>query len=101
MENPNYGEAVKREADREDWRIWYNKISTRTLKHINTTRARQEPRQSDRRVDNMLLEPPDLVDLLAVLVTTFHAAAATSLDALIAFKVDPKESLQILGLALI
>ena len=34
VENPNYEEAVWREADREVWRTWYKKISN--LKHINT-----------------------------------------------------------------
>ena len=78
-ENIYYGEAMRREADRDILRAWCKKISTWTLTQDNATHAGQEPRRPDRLVEHMVLEPPDLEDFLAVLVTTFQAATATYL----------------------
>lgn len=74
MENPNHEEAVKEEVDQDVWRTLYKSISTWTLNQINTIHAGPEPR---RRVENMVLEPPNLSNFLEVLVMIFEAAAAT------------------------
>lgn len=76
-ENPYYGEAIRREADQDISRVWYKKISTWTLKEINTTHARQEPRRPDSQVEHIVLEPPDVEDFLVVPVTKIQAATAT------------------------
>lgn len=62
------------------------------------TSAKAAPMRPDLKERRKVVAPPDLNGFVALFHETFQSASATYLDALTSFTLDPRESLQMLGM---
>lgn len=89
----NVNSAIRREADREKWRQWYKNIATYDLGRVhNPSSNKAAPRKPDEQAPQ-ILEPPNLLEFIETIESTFATASAGFFDDLKAFRGRISENL--------